>query len=61
MEAPGHWQFNADSDVNGVAVESLQVARTTNGDSVEFDMSQSSPPQPTVAPQSNGSEIKENK
>ena len=60
MEVPGYWQFNADSDEKEVAVESLQVAWTTNGD-VEFDTSQSLPPQLTVAPQSNGSENKENK
>jgi len=61
MKVPGYWQFNADSDEKEVAVESLQVAWTTHGDNVEFDTSQSLPSQPTVAPQSNGSENKENK
>lgn len=55
IEAVGHWQFNSESDENGVAVESEHVALTTNGDSVELDINHPSPPQPTVAPQSNGS------
>ena len=59
MGADGHRQFNAVSDVNGVAAESPQVAFTTNGSRVALEMSQVSPPQPTAAPQLNGSENKQ--
>ena len=58
MEADGHWQFNAVSDVNGVAAVSLHCALTTNARRVGSEMSQVSPPHPTAAPQSNGSKNK---
>ena len=55
MDAVGHLQLMADSAEKGVAAWSLHVASTTNGDRVESEMSQPSPPQPVVAPQLKGS------
>ena len=57
MGADGHLQFNAVSDVKGVAAVSLHCAFTTKGDRVASVMSQVSPPQPTASPQSNGSKF----
>ena len=41
--------------MNGVTAESPQVALVTKGDSVGSEINHPSPPQPTVAPQLNGS------
>ena len=57
MEADGHLQFNAVSDVKGVAAVSLHCAFTTKGSREASEMSQVSPPHPTAAPQSNGSKF----
>ena len=61
MGADGHRQFNAVSDVNGVAAVSPQVAFTTKGSKVESEINHPSPPHPTAVPQLKGSENKENK
>ena len=56
MDATGHLQLMAERDEKGVAAWSLHVASTTKGDRVGSEISQPSPPQPVVAPQSKGSE-----
>ena len=55
MEAVGHRQLRADRDVNGVPAASPHVALTTKVERVASEMSQPSPPQPILAPQSKGS------
>ena len=56
MDATGHLQLMAERDEKGVTAWSLHVASTTKGERVESEMSQPSPPQPVVSPQSKGSE-----
>jgi hypothetical protein len=58
MDAVGHLQLMAEREAKGVATESLHVALTTNADRDESEMSHPSPPHPILAPQSNGSIMK---